>query len=115
MSAVGFCCLSEEFEALLMIFDTKECTWAQRIIMWGKIRFNSEFKMAAYFFMLFLKLQHIASNHNQLIGLSVLWHNYVKLCKIMLNFVKQIVFTVIKNGRQIHNLGAIFKIRFIGF
>ena len=33
----------------------------------------------------------------------------------MLNFVKQIVFAVIQNGRQIHNLRAIFKIRFIGY
>ena len=98
-----------------MIFDTKESTWAQKIIMRGKIRFISEFKMAAYFFMLFLKLQNIASNHNQLIGLSVLWHNYVKLCKSMPYFVKQIVFAVIQNGRQFHNLAAIFKIRFIGF
>ena len=57
----------------------------------------------------------IASNHNQLIGLSVLWHNYVKLCKSMPYFVKQIVSAVIQNGRQFHNLAAIFKIRFIGF
>ena len=53
MFAVGFCCLSEEVEALLMIFYTKECNWAQRTIMLGKIRFDPEFKMAAHYFMPF--------------------------------------------------------------